>query len=147
MVKNSPGVREAFEEGSKIDIVITSLASRTDEHGLFNEFLRMGPAKGVRALVDAGWVGDVQWRPYSNEGPLTLDTGTRPVTLFELEDLVDMAMTPNKHVILIAGPCAVCGNNRSAALTPLMQQRNLRVFNHLITDSATAEALLDGDSN
>lgn len=143
----SPGVREAFEEASKIDIVVSSLSTRTDKHGLFNEFLNMGSATGVKRLIKAGWVGDVQWRPYSDEGPLSeVNTGIRPVTLFELEDLVEMAMTPNKHVILIAGPCAACGESKSRALLPLMQQRSLRVFNHLITDANTAMALLNGSA-
>ena len=144
-VVKSPGVREAFEEAPKIDIVVSSLSTRTDEHGLFNEFLRMGSARGVKDLAKAGWVGDVQWRPYSDQGPLSdVNTGTRPVTLFELQDLVEMAKTPSKHVILIAGPCATCRQNKSRALLPLMQQHSLRVFNHLITDSTTAVALLNG---
>lgn len=143
MVKDSMGVREAFEDAQKIDIVVSSLSSRQDEHGLFNEFLTVGAPHGVTAMDEAGWAGDVQWRPYSDDGPILTDMEIRPVTLFELDDLVRMSMTPHKHVILIAAPCAVCGRDKSDALKPLMQQPSLHVFNHLITDAATANALLD----
>lgn len=149
MVKDSHGVREAFEDAQEIDIVVSSLSSRQDEHGLFNEFLTVGSPQGVDAMDRAGWVGDVQFRPYSDGGPIMEDTEIRPVTLFELEDLVEMSMTPDKHVILIAAPCAACGRDKSDALRPLMRQPSLHVFNHLITDAATASALLldDGDDD
>ena len=143
LVKKSPGVREAFEDRDQIDIVVTSLSDERDEHGFFREFLRIGAPEGLDDLKNKEWVGDVQWHPYSDEGPITIATGIRPVTLFELDGLVKLSSTPFKHVMVISGPCAECKKDKSRALLPLMIRSDLRVFNHLVTDSATARALLD----
>ncbi|NIA14725.1 MAG: hypothetical protein GWP08_11650 [Nitrospiraceae bacterium] len=145
-VKTRTGVREAFEAAEDIDIIVSSLSSRDDEHGLFINFLESNETEAPRArgiLEEAGWCGDVQWRPYSNKGPIMEDIGARHVTLFELEDLVRLSRTPDKHVILISGRCVQCNTPKNTALLPLMREESLRVFNHLITDITTATQLLN----
>lgn len=141
-VKSWPGVADSFKQAKKLDIVITSLARAEDEHGLLNRFLRDNNAIGLRNLERAGWVGDVQWRPYGKNGPITADTGRRAVTLFELDQLKSM-VEKGKHVVLVAGPCGRCGESKSSALRPLLEQPDLRVANHLVTDIATVEKLLN----
>ena len=142
-VKRWAGVAESFERAKAIDIIVTSLARAEDEHGLLNRFLRQNNARGLKNLEKAGWVGDVQWRPYGPEGPIKENTGRRAVTLFELEELREM-VDDGRHVVLVAGPCLHCGVSKRIALRPLLAEPKLRVFNHLVTDIRTAEELLDG---
>ena len=139
--KQLPGIRESFQEAEKLDVIVTSLAQAGDEHGLLNMFLNMegGSQKG---LEEHGHVGDVQWQPYSEKGPLDIDTGIRAVTIFDLQGLVSMASQPKKHVVLVAGPCVRCGESKAKALRPLLSVPELRVCNHLVTDVQTAKQIL-----
>ena len=66
----------------------------------------------------------------------------RAVTLFELEDLARVAGQKNKHVILIARQCGICGRTRAEALQPLLANPGLKVFSTLVMDAATARELL-----
>ncbi len=66
----------------------------------------------------------------------------RAVTLFELEDFVRMADSKNKHVVLIARQCGLCGKTRAAALRPLLKAPRLRVWSELVMDEATARELV-----
>lgn len=56
-------------------------------------------------------------------------------------ELVELAKSPGKHVILIAGP-SPSSRNKAKALRPLMVGPTLRVFNHLTTEVPTAKDLL-----
>lgn len=141
-VKQQPVVDEAFHWAADIDIVITSLARADDEHGMLNGFLTHGPRQMVSELRAKKWVGDVQFLPYSPAGPITLSKGFRAVTLFELSDLVRMARTEDKFVVLVAGPCNQCPKLKTKALRPLLEQESLRVWSHMVTDIGTAEWLL-----
>jgi DNA-binding transcriptional regulator LsrR (DeoR family) len=143
-VKTLPGVEESFLKAKEIDIVVTSLAAATDEHGELNRFLNVGEkkAQGVEALRRSGWVGDVSYRPYSNTEPITKSKAIRAVSLFELKDLVELANQPNKHVVLVAAPCGICNEPKGEALRPLLQERNLRLWTHLFMDLTTAQSLL-----
>jgi DNA-binding transcriptional regulator LsrR (DeoR family) len=96
----------------------------------------------IRKLVRAGWVGDVLWRPYSTEGPITDNIGIRPVTMFELGGLVRLAGRPDRHVYLVVGPCPQCSNLKTEALRPILTRPGLRICNHLVIDTDTAYSLL-----
>ncbi len=136
------GVKESFEQAGKIDIVLTSLGSPTHGHGDFYDFMRMGPQEGFDALRGGGWIGDVQYRPYSATGPILIDAQVRAVTLFELQDLVQLAARPDKHVVLVAGPCSVCKKSRADAILPLLLEPSLKVWKMIVTDVGTARELL-----
>ena len=140
--KAQPGVKEGFDRKQDIDVVITSLASRQDPDGDLNRFLRDDP-NTQQLLEKHGWVGDVQYRPYSARGPIQQQTPTRAVTLFEVGELVQLAKQENKHVILAAGPCAKCGRTREDALLPLMNNTQLKLWTHLVLDLGTAERLVN----
>jgi DNA-binding transcriptional regulator LsrR (DeoR family) len=143
-VKTLPGVKESFAKAREIDIVLTSLATSTDEHGTLNCFMNLGKksSAGVKTLRKMGWVGDVSYRPYSATAPITNAPGIRAVSLFELKGLVDHSRRPNKHVVLVAAPCGICNEPKGAALLPLLKQPSLRVWSHLFTDLTTAQSLL-----
>jgi DNA-binding transcriptional regulator LsrR (DeoR family) len=148
-VKWDPGVSESFAAAGEIDLIITSLASAQDGHGDLAHFMQVvaekkdvSVAAKLEELRQAGWIGDVQYRPYSATGPILIDTGVRAVTLFELSDLVRLAATAHKDVVLVAGPCGVCGATKASALAPLLAAPALRVWTRLVMDVATAEELL-----
>jgi hypothetical protein len=147
------GVRESMARVGQIDLVITGFASATDSHGTLRLFLdqaeRSRRKEGLpdadrdrRDLEAAGWIGDVQYRPYSQAGPIRLERGIRAVTLFELDDLAALATRTGKRVILVAGPCGGCGKTRAPALAPLLKNPSLKVWNDIVLDIATAEGLV-----
>jgi DNA-binding transcriptional regulator LsrR (DeoR family) len=140
-VKAQPGVMQSFAAAQEIDLVLTSLASANDEHAAFNRFLEEYP-NDVTVLRQQGWIGDVQYRPYSANGPILHETSVRTVTLFELPELVGLARTPHKYVVVVAGPCGQCGRARSDALRPLLTVPDLALWSHLVMDMETAQELL-----
>lgn len=146
-VKMNPGVRRSFERRSQIDIIVTSLAAAHHKHGLLVKFLSYLVEEGVlkegifERMDAAGWRGDVQFRPYTDSGPLIDECPVRAVTLFELDEMVDMARTDGKYVVLVAGPCGECGEPKVDALRPLLANPDLRLWTHLVTDAQTAQEL------
>jgi hypothetical protein len=143
----SEGVREAFAERDLLHVVITSLASKLDEHGELNRLMKLydEPGQQSRTLLDheEQRVGDVMYRPFSLRGPITRDTHIRAVTLFELTELVEFASDADKAVILVSGPCGSCDRHRDDALMPLLTVPELAVWSHLVTDEQTASKCLD----
>lgn len=141
-LKQHPGVKKAFEARDSIDVVVTSMGDFKDKDDLLSIFLDQSGEK-LNNLRANGWVGNVQYRPYSLTGPVREKPGDlRAVTLFELEDLVRISNQKYKHVILIARQCGLCGRTRSEALLPLLKEPKLKVFSMLVMDSATAIELL-----
>ena len=142
-IKQRPGVAEAFESRDEVSIVVTSMGDFHDNHDLLAMFLARTGAD-LRVLHERGWIGSVQYRPYSAADPIQENCKEmRAVTLFELEDFVRMADSKDKHVVLIARQCGVCGKTRAAALRPLLKSPHLRVWSDLVMDEATARDLLN----
>ena len=147
-VTSRRGIVESFEKACEIDIVITSCACASDEHGELNRFMQVASHddgdRTEEELREAGWVADVSFRPYCETGPIQLDQGIRGVTLFELEDLVRLVREEkNKHVVLVAAPCGQCHKTKAEALLPLLTQpETLKLWNHLFVDTKTAMELL-----
>jgi hypothetical protein len=46
-------------------------------------------------------------------------------------------LAKQKHVVLIARQCGACGKAHGAALRPLLQAQEMRVFSELVMDTAT----------
>jgi DNA-binding transcriptional regulator LsrR (DeoR family) len=147
-VISTPGIRESFARAKEVEIVVTSFASADDEHGLLNQYLQhlrdTGELKAsaLEAMHAAGWVGDVQFRPYTAHGPMLEDCPVKAVTLFDLPTMVELAATPGKYVVLLSGPCSECGVSKTEALLPLLTEPSLRLWTHLITDVQTASELV-----
>jgi len=140
--KAQQGVAPAFEGREEIDIIIMTIANANDEHALLRQFLKLASPTAVRKLMDLGWVGDVLWRPFSATGPITRSTSIRPITVFELEELVHFARTPGKRLILVVGPCPFCGRSKSLPLRALLTEPTLQICTDLVTDADTANELL-----
>jgi hypothetical protein len=146
-IKDRHGVRESFEAaaGGAIDIVITSLSSSDDVHSTLREYFGQAPedlrSPGVEVLEENGWIGDILFRPYNEERPITAETAMRAISVLEIEDLIKM-VRQNKHVLLVATPCRDCGMSKVSALRPLLTSPDLKVANHLVLDARSAEELL-----
>ena len=140
-----PGVRESFEEKHKIDILITSHASSTNENAQLYQFMKQYSSTGFDALKREGWVGDVLFRPYSEHKPIVIDSGIRAVTLFEISELIEICKKGGRYIVLISGPSgrSTTTSTKSDSLRPLLSQ-DLRVWTHLVTDSGTAVEVLQG---
>jgi hypothetical protein len=139
--KSLLGVKRSFQLADEIDIVITSLASASDPDSGLGQFMDLAEEeKG--ALLAAGWVGDLHYRPYSRTGPIQLDPGMWAVVLFELPKLLQRVRDNKMQVILVAGPCGRCGRSRSDALRPLLEAADLKVWSWIMMDLDTAEELV-----
>jgi hypothetical protein len=134
----------------QIDLVITSVADFQHRHSSLPSYL---DKLGAR-VDELPAVGDVQFRLFSDVGFVTearmvRGISSRPIptpsTLCELDDLVELAKTPKKSVFMVTGPCAVpqCGTLKHKALLPLIRNPEMRLFNRLIIDSATADGVLN----
>ena len=147
-VISNPGVHEPFERAGEIDIVVTSFAQAGHKHGLLNQYLRHLIEKrelkpeDLERMKAAGWIGDVQFRPYAANGPILEECPVKAVTLFELSDLAARAQMEDKYVVLLAGPCGECAETKTKALVPLLTEPKLRLWTHLVTDVQTASELL-----
>lgn len=145
--KKNPSLRCCFERRDEIDIVVTSLASSSDEHGLMRdyfEYLKKHNFIGedvIQTLNAQGWVGDLLFQPYSSTNPIYPDS-LRTVALFNFEELLQFSRTPGKHVVLCGAPCAECGKPKTEALRPLLSNPSLRAWTHLVLDREAANQLL-----
>ena len=139
-IRSLPLVQPCFDNAKDIDIILTSISGRDDEHGSFGRL--MAPDRAAcQALDAAGWIGDVQFLPYSRESALQLRVGLRPFVVVTIDDLVQLAGRKGKAVVLVAGPCGMCSRTKARALVPLILNPGLRVFSHLVCDIRTAEEL------
>jgi DNA-binding transcriptional regulator LsrR (DeoR family) len=139
--KERPGISTSFRRAHEIDIVITSLSSSKDKHGPLQDIMLVGKT-APNDLKGAGYIGDVAYQPFSERAPIEIRSGYRAVTLFGLKDLVALARTPDKHVVLVGGPCPRCGRSRADAFRPLLKEPGLKVWSHVFMDARTADMLV-----
>ena len=143
------GIKEAFDAKKQLRLVVTSMGDRNDPHALFRVFQDQSSHRPSQPKTRPKWwaecVGDCQYRPFSQTAPIVEDPDDlRAVTLFELDELVQMSAQTDKEVILIARPCGLCppDHTRAPALLPILTSDKLRVFSKLVMDSGTARELL-----
>ena len=127
-------------------LLLTSLAAAmgdfNDPHDLLSLFLK-DSGQNLDALRRRGWLGNVQYRPFTADGPAReAPRDLRAVTVFELKDLVELADKRSKAVILMARQCGICARAHADALRALLRNPTLKVFSSLILDAATAKELL-----
>lgn len=135
-----PGLKEAFALRDQIDIVVTAMGDPRDEHDLLSTFMRESDMP-----IPNDWVGNVQYRPYTASGPVQEKSGLRPLTLFELEDFIRMAASGDRHVVLLARQCGLCGKSRASALYPLFKK--MKVWSRCVMDWRTATDLCQMDES
>ena len=89
-------------------------------------------------------IGSVQYRPFDQKGPIQESSKQlRACTLYELKDFRER-VSKGLPVILIARSCGKCGLTRARALRPLLTNKDLKVWSHIVMDFSTARELLIG---
>ena len=145
-LKTNPSLRSCFERRDEIDVVLTSLASSSDPHGLLKQYFAYLHNQGfleedvLATLESQGWVGDLLFQPYSSKQAIYPQT-TRAVALFDFNELVEFSRRPGKYVVLSGGPCGDCGAPKTEALRPLLTEPSLRAWTHLALDREAAKQL------
>ncbi|MAE63260.1 MAG: hypothetical protein CMJ18_03225 [Phycisphaeraceae bacterium] len=145
VVIGQPGVAHAFEQKENVEIVVTSMGDITDPRDQYGQYLEKHAPGKRKQLMDRGCIGNIQYRPYTDAGPLKESPDDlRAVTMFELDELTAMAQRKGRHVILMARRFGTRDEAmpRSAALWPLMRSRKLRVWSDLVTHVDVARELL-----
>lgn len=139
-LNEDPLYKESLFLRDEIDVVIMSVANFDDQHSVLRDLARITRDQSV--LEARGIVGDVCYQFFSKDGPADIDPDRRVLTLFNIEDLVNMAKTKGKEVLLVSGPCRGCGKSREKSLEPLLRVPELKVWSHVYLDSRTAKKLL-----
>ena len=123
---------------------LTSIASAEDADGALNQFAAVHKNKGFKlsALKREKWVGDLQYLPYSEKGPIHVDVGKRAVTLLEWSRLKRSVEQDGTQVVVVAPPCATCNRPKTDALRPLLARKSLTVWTHMVMDTQTAQELM-----
>jgi len=145
-MRTLPGVAESFSLATKIDLVVTSLASARDRTGALNTFLDHAEDKRLRAsrkeLHQRGWIGDVLYEPYGPDGPIEANLPVRTVSVFTLPELAALAHEPERRVLLVVAP-SESGYCKADALVPLLTHDQLDLWTHLVLDVRTAEQAME----
>lgn len=134
-LRSLEGVAEAFERAQEIDIVVTSAGAHWDKgcsalHGLYES-----RPKDLRALNEAGCIGDVLWQPINAAGQIDLRGGARAVTVVDLPALRGLAAA-GKHVVLALAPCGSCRGPKDEILGAVLGWPGS--ITDLVVDSRTA---------
>jgi hypothetical protein len=127
-LRDHTGIKEAFGAKNDIDVIVTAMGDFEDPHDLLALFLK-DSGQDLKALQRRGWLGNVQYRPFTADGPVhEAPDDLRAVTVFELEDLVERAKDRSKEVILMARQCGLCKRPpvRARALRALVNNPSLR---------------------
>lgn len=137
------GIREAFQKAGEIDIIVTSCSEWECRHsGLYNMYSQ-DAAETLRELQASRCIGDMMWRPLSQDGPIEIEVEIRVMTLMELSHLPEL-VAKGKHVVLLTAPCRTCGRPKSGILRAILNMRP-HVVTHLVADSRTASGLFVTD--
>jgi DNA-binding transcriptional regulator LsrR (DeoR family) len=143
MYRQMPYARDAFDRRDEVDIIITALASSGDTLSPDEEKHKRD--EYCDALLKEGWIGDIQYQPFSKDAPLAIEkvgVPYSPVTVFDVNQLVEFAARDDKAVILCGSPCLKCGRSRDDAVAALLRSEALRVWSHVVIDADTAVNLV-----
>jgi DNA-binding transcriptional regulator LsrR (DeoR family) len=135
-LRELPGIREVYEAGRELNIIVTSGAEWVDSHSALARYCRRSKAT-YEGLCQLGVTSDILWRPMGPHGPIddsTLDI--RAMTLMDLEDLPGF-IDRGGQVLLVVGPCFECSAPRQAIFESLLGCPD-RLITHLVTDSTSA---------
>jgi len=138
-LREEPEFAKAYEQARDLDIVVSSLASADDPHGMLRSYLHEHHPREFDRLSGSGWRGDVQFCPYSDK-PLGDVTDVRAVSLLDLADLTEM-VAKGKQVLLLAAPCYKCGRLKTNAVAPLLRNKSLACWTEFVMDYETARTV------
>jgi DNA-binding transcriptional regulator LsrR (DeoR family) len=138
-LRELPEIQDAIAAVKDIDVVVTSGTEWRDPHNALYSRMRRSQ-RTISILEEAGCVGDVLWRPLSDQGPIEDETSIRALTLLELKDLQGL-IRQGKHVLLMFGPCGACQQPKGRLLRAVMNLR-VPIASDLVVDSRTAREAL-----
>lgn len=125
-------VKKAYGRRGELDIIATSAGNFEDEHSRLRKHLR-GSGQSLRALENAGCIGDLLWRPLGLGGAIQARTQTRLMTLIrELAEVGDLVQN-GVDVLLVAGPCPECNRSKSKIVQAILDLEP-RLVTHLVLD-------------
>jgi DNA-binding transcriptional regulator LsrR (DeoR family) len=149
-LRKLPGIREAFDKASEVDIVVTSAACLEDCHSMLTRYYtrysenESDTKRFFEKLSSRGCKGDMLWQPLAADGPLDCTQFPyRSMTVLDLTQVRAM-IRRGAYVLLSLGPCSRCGLPKTNILHTILCQ-NQPLITHLITDSRTARGLFAGD--
>jgi DNA-binding transcriptional regulator LsrR (DeoR family) len=134
-LRHLEGVAEAFGRAHEIDIVVTSAGAHWDKgcsalRGLYEQ-----RPEDLRALKEAGCIGDILWQPINSSGQIELGDGVRAVTVLDLPALRRLVEV-GKHVVLVLAPCGSCRGPKDDILGAVLRWEG--AITDLVVDSRTA---------
>lgn len=140
-LRQQKGIKEAFAKASELDVIVTAVGSASPPcgHSMLLDYMKNSPPS-LRKLKEAGYCGDMLWRPLGPDGPIEIETQIRAMTLIELSNL-NKFIQQGKAVLLVLGPCRVCNRPRTAILELLLDLKE-HLITHLVADSRSVAALL-----
>jgi DNA-binding transcriptional regulator LsrR (DeoR family) len=133
-----PGIKEAYQCASEIDIIVTSTSCWTDEHSMLRHHMDVA-GESVDDLEKAGCLGDILWQPIGADGPFELNSRIRAMTIMRLCELSKL-IKDKKHVLLVAGPCYKCKRLKTQVVKAILDQQD-HLITHLVTDSLCARQM------
>jgi DNA-binding transcriptional regulator LsrR (DeoR family) len=133
-LRHLEGVAEAFDRAREIDIVVTSAGAHWDKgcsalRGLYEQ-----RPENLRALEEAGCIGDILWQPVNSAGQIALGDGVRAVTVLDLPALRQL-IEVGKHVVLVLAPCGSCRGPKHEILDAVLRWEG--AITDLVVDSRT----------
>jgi DNA-binding transcriptional regulator LsrR (DeoR family) len=137
-LRELPGIKEAYDSASEIDIIVTSTSCWRDAHSMLRHYMDVA-GESVEKLEKEGCLGDILWQPLGSAGPFELNTRIRAMTIMKLSELSEL-VAAGKHVLLVAGPCARCHRPKAEVVKAILDQEH-RLITHLVTDSRCARAV------
>ncbi len=137
-LKTSPGVKEAFTQKKEVFLSVTSMGDAADERDLLSRFLLAQSAEALSGISRKGYVGNIQYRPYSKGEPIVEEEDDfRAVTLFEIDEMVELASRRDHHIILMVL------NKSRESIQPLLANEELRAFSEIVIDGVTAATVCE----
>lgn len=138
-IVNMEGIKESYQEAKKIDIIVTSATSWSDEHSTFQKYMQKSE-NCFNILKSQKCVGDMLWLPLGEENLIEVQTEIRAMTLFELNQLPGF-IQKGKNVLLILGPCGQCNQTKAHVLKAILNQKK-HLITHLVADSRSVRMAL-----
>lgn len=135
-----PGVKEAYQSIEQLDLIVTSAAVMTDEHGMLYRYYDRNSPETVTLLQRDGCVGDMLWWPLARHGPLDPSQYPyRSLTLIDLTKLPDY-IRRGTQVLLVLGPCGACNTLKTDILDTILHLDD-HLITHVVVDSRTMREL------
>jgi DNA-binding transcriptional regulator LsrR (DeoR family) len=131
-------IRQVYERGKEIHIIVTSGGSWRDEHSALRNYMSKTRQSDVDKLQKLDTIGDILWQPISLQGPIDME---RADLEFRANTLVDLADLPARigrgptqvRVMPVLGACGECLEPHGEVLHAILNSTP-----RLVTDVITA---------